>query len=277
MSKDKLLICTDLDRTLIPNGHHPESPNARELFNELVADSQVSLAYVTGRDQVLIQKAISEYDLPIPDFVIADVGSSIYEITKEKEWSKIQDWNNKIAGDWQYKNQADLAPLFEDLKDCRLQEKEKQGIHKLSYYVSLDADIESLIETIKLRLENQEIKANIIWSINELTSLGFLDILPLNANKKLAIDFLMENHKFTLDHTVFSGDSGNDLDVIISPIKSILVANANPELKEKVKIETDQKGFTDSLYIAKGGYLNLNGNYSAGIIEGVFHYFPEIQ
>ena len=80
-----LLICTDLDRTLIPNGEQPESPEVRPLFRQLVSNSQINLAYVTGRDKTLVQEAIAEYELPIPNFVIADVGSTIYEI-KNNQW-----------------------------------------------------------------------------------------------------------------------------------------------------------------------------------------------
>jgi hypothetical protein len=30
------------------------------------------------------------------------------------------------------------------------------------------------------------------------------------------------------------------------------------------------------LYLARGGLLEMNGNYSAGILEGVAHYHPEL-
>lgn len=46
---NRLLICTDLDRTLIPNGPQPESPKARALFRRLVSREEVTLAYVSGR------------------------------------------------------------------------------------------------------------------------------------------------------------------------------------------------------------------------------------
>ncbi|MBR8826372.1 MAG: HAD-IIB family hydrolase [Gomphosphaeria aponina SAG 52.96 = DSM 107014] len=274
---DKLLICTDLDRTLIPNGEEPESLNARQLFSKLVSDCLVTLAYVTGRDRVLVKKAIAQYQLPLPNFVIADVGSTIYEIQPNNQWLRLQDWDTKLAISWQHKTQADLVPLFVDLKQCRLQEIEKQGLHKLSYYVSLETDRETIIAKISSRLENQKIQANIIWSIDREAQVGLLDILPPDANKRLAIEFLMANQNFTFKNTVFSGDSGNDLDVLISPIKSILVANAAAELKAKVQAEVDKIGLTDSLYIAQGNYLDLNGNYSAGIMEGIAHYFPEVK
>ncbi|MBT8439796.1 MAG: haloacid dehalogenase, partial [Gammaproteobacteria bacterium] len=69
---DKLLLCTDLDRTLIPNGPQPESPAARQRFLSLVNKPEVLLAYVTGRHQKLVQDAINNYCLPVPDFVIGD-------------------------------------------------------------------------------------------------------------------------------------------------------------------------------------------------------------
>jgi len=37
----------------------------------------------------------------------------------------------------------------------------------------------------------------------------------------------------TRDHAVFAGDSGNDLPVLTSAIKSVLVANASAEVREE--------------------------------------------
>ena len=45
MSRVRLLLCTDLDRTLIPNGAQPESPGARQRFAALVAHDDILLAY----------------------------------------------------------------------------------------------------------------------------------------------------------------------------------------------------------------------------------------
>ncbi len=271
-----LLICTDLDRTLIPNGEQPESPQARPLFRQLVSHCQITLAYVTGRDRVLVQDAIAEYELPIPNFVIADVGSTIYEI-KNNQWLRLTDWDNQISVDWKYKTQPDLVAFFTDFDHIKLQEITKQGLHKLSYYVSLETELEPIITKIRAKLEAEKIQANIIWSIDEKAQIGLLDILPISANKYHAIAYIMKNQSFTLDNTIFTGDSGNDLDVLMSPIKSILVANAHLEVKETIQSEIDQTGLKDSIYIAQGKSSKLNGNYSAGILEGIFHYFPDLQ
>jgi sucrose-6F-phosphate phosphohydrolase len=271
-----LLICTDLDRTLIPNGEQSESPEARPLFRQLVSNPQITLVYVTGRDRVLIQEAIAEYKLPIPNFVIADVGSTIYEI-KNNQWLRLTDWDEQISVDWQHKTQPDLVSFFVDCDQIKLQEITKQGLQKLSYYVSLEAELEPIIIIIRSKLETEKIQANIIWSIDEKAQVGLLDILPLSANKYHAIAYLMKKQNFTLDNTIFSGDSGNDLDVLMSPIKSILVANAHLDVKETIQSKIDQIDLKDSIYIAKGTSSKLNGNYSAGILEGIFHYFPDLQ
>ena len=43
MNRRPLLLCTDLDRTLIPNGREPESPEARPWFRRLAAEPEVAL------------------------------------------------------------------------------------------------------------------------------------------------------------------------------------------------------------------------------------------
>ena len=92
---DPILLCTDLDRTLIPNGLPPESPNARELFCKVAAAPFVSLAYVSGRDLGLLQKAIAEYNLPTPDFMIGDVAPPFTE-TKTRDGNPSKNGRNLL-------------------------------------------------------------------------------------------------------------------------------------------------------------------------------------
>lgn len=132
-----LLLCTVLNRTLLPNGSQPESEQARKKFHELVKQPQVTLVYVTGRHQQLMQQAIEEYQLPQPDYVVADVGSTIYEIS-EKDWHYQQAWEDIINRDWQGKSANELHGLLDDIQGIELQEVKKQNTHKLSYYVALD-------------------------------------------------------------------------------------------------------------------------------------------
>ena len=82
---------------------------------------------------------------------------------------------------------------------------------------------------------------------------------------------------FGLNETLFAGDSGNDISVMASEIKSIVVNNAMPEVKVEAVAQAESLGLEHALYLAKGNYLGMNGNYSAGILEGVAHYMPSME
>ena len=273
---NKLLLCSDLDRTLIPNGSQPESTKARQLFRRLVKHPEITLAYVTGRDKALIKRAIIYYNLPSPDYVIADVGATIYKLNQH-QWQRWEDWESGFAQDWMGKTNNDIAMLFTDIKELRKQEVNKQKKYKLSYYVPLYIDYHSLIQLMQNRLQAIEINAALIWSIDEPSGIGLLDVMPEHATKRNAIEFLMQENQFDYNNTLFAGDSGNDLDVLLSPIKSILVANAHIMIKNTVLNALSIEKNKNSIYLAKGGFQNMNGNYSAGVLEGIQHYLPEIE
>jgi hypothetical protein len=89
--------------------------------------------------------------------------------------------------------------------------------------------------------------------------------------------FLMRRNGFSLDNTVFAGDSGNDLPVLASEIPAVLVANASAEVCREALAQAATRGHADALYIAQGGFMGMNGNYTAGVLEGVVHYQPEVR
>ena len=269
---DQLLLCTDLDRTLIPNGAAPESPQARAYFRQFVAQPQVTLAYVTGRHLALIDEAILEYQLPRPQFAIADVGSSIYT-WQNSQWHRWQSWDDHLATDWPKQGAIAIHHYLENHPALQLQESARQSHYKLSYYVDLQADHQQLLIEIKTLLKQHHFTAHLIWSIDEEKQVGLVDILPSQANKYQAISFLMAAQNFSLTQTIFAGDSGNDEAVLSSPIPAVLVANAPQALKQKLQKTCNQA----SLYFAQGKFSDMNGNYSAGILEGIFHFFPEYQ
>lgn len=269
----RLLLCTDLDRTLLPNGGQPESVAARKQFAALAQLPEITLAYVTGRHRTLVEDAIYNYQLPQPDYAITDVGTRIYQIAQD-EWRPWPQWEHEIDSDWGGKSWQQLRDLFRDLPELRLQETSKQSTHKLSFYVPLDADREALLAVMQVRLANQDVRASLTWSVDEPAAIGLLDVLPACATKLHAIGFLAAQTGFALTETLFAGDSGNDLPVLSSAIPSVLVANASAEVREAAQAQAAAAGHADALYIAKGGFLGMNGNYSAGILEGLAHFYP---
>lgn len=270
---NRILICTDLDRTLLPNGEQAESPGVRAIFSRLAQQPNVDLAYVTGRHRELVLDAIKQYEIPVPNFVLGDVGSSIYECRNSK-WVLWQAWQDEIAPEWASYRHDDLMGMLDCFDELNLQESEKQNTFKLSYYTDKNVNLASLKPAIQRILKQYDIRASLIWSIDEIKQIGLLDVLPQNATKLHAIEFLMQNNGYTRDNTVFAGDSGNDLPVLASHLNSVLVANSSDEVRVQATEMAAANNTKDALYLAKGGFLNTNGNYAAGILEGVNHYLP---
>ncbi|MEO5327006.1 MAG: HAD-IIB family hydrolase [Magnetococcus sp. THC-1_WYH] len=269
----KILIATDMDRTLIPNGLHPQSPRANELFAAMIGRPEVSLAYVTGRDLRLVKEAMMTFSLPRPDHVIADVGTSIWT-WREGEWREMLQWEEVIAPGWNGLNGAAIAHLLRDVAGIRMQEGERQGRFKLSYYWDPEADPYELVAQVGRILAGHGLRVQVGFSRDETSEDRFLDVLPEGAGKLGAVRFLMGQGGFAPERVLFSGDSGNDLDVLGSCVQSVLVANATDEVRRDALALSAKNGCGDFLYLARGRF-GMNGCYAAGILEGLAHFIPE--
>ncbi|MDG6773976.1 HAD-IIB family hydrolase [Thiomicrorhabdus sp. ZW0627] len=272
----RLLLCTDMDRTVIPNGEQPEQTSARERFTRFCAQPEVKLVYVTGRHLHLVQDAIAEYGLPEPDYAITDVGTKIYQVI-EGEWFELSGWEAEIDPDWRGKSRQQIEDLIGPMDGLRLQEASKQNRHKLSYYLPVESDYQKVMSRIADCLQQQGVAASLIWSVDETTQTGLLDVLPRNATKLHAIEFLQQQLGYRRDEVVFAGDSGNDLPVLTSPVQSVLVANATDEVKDAARQIASENGYESALFMAENTRIDGDGNYSAGVLQGVWHYVPAFE
>jgi len=269
----RLLLCTDLDRTLLPNGPEPEAPGARRRFARLAACGGVRLAYVSGRGIDLVEEAIGRWDVPVPDLVIADVGATIASST-DGGWQRWPDWDTHLAADWEGMSHDEFSEELSKIPGLTRQEESGQGMFKLSYYTpDGEAGRETVRQARKL-LADTDVRFKAVWSMDEPRGVGLLDVLPEAAGKRLAIEHVRRKWAYPLEQVVFAGDSGNDLDVLASPIPAVLVANAPPDVKREARQLASAAGCAEALYIAEGGKPGMNGNYAAGILEGLLHYQP---
>lgn len=270
----RLLLCTDLDRTLLPNGPQSESPDARLRFAALAARPEVMLGFVTGRHRELVEQAIANYRLPVPDYVIADVGTTLLRV-EDGAWRVDDAWRGRLALDWSGHARDEVRRLLGEFADLRPQPADRQGEFKLSFFLPLYRDADAMLADIERQLAASGLAARAIYSVDEPNGIGLVDILPASASKRHAIEFLAAELGFAADEMLFAGDSGNDLDVLASPVPAVLVANANDAVRQVAEAQSSAAGTSASLYLAGGGLLGMNGNYAAGILEGVAHYHPE--
>lgn len=270
----RLLICTDLDRTLLPNGPQSESPAARPRFAALVARPEVTLGYVTGRHRALVEQAIDNYRLPTPDHVIADVGTTLIRVTVEA-WQVDEAWRGRLALDWSGRTREAVRRLLGEFADLRPQPADRQGEFKLSFFLPLYSDTDALLADIERRLAASGLATRTVYSIDEPNGVGLVDVLPASASKLHAIEFLAAELGFDRDEILFAGDSGNDLGVLASRVPAVLVANASDAVRVAAVERSGADGTGTRLHVADGGLLGMNGNYAAGILEGVAHFHPE--
>ena len=272
---DSILICTDLDRTLLPNGPQPESPNARPLFAKVVSRPEVKLAFVSGRRLALQTAAIKEFDLPTPDFIVGDVGASIYQASEDGQWVEESSWHDQLAAEWNHRTWRDFAPLLNDISGIELQDEEAQSDHKLSYNIESLPDQTRILSEVCQRLDKEKIAAQLIWSVDETVPMGLLDVMAPGATKRHAVEHVIELSGVPKERVLFAGDSGNDLPILVSAFPSVLVANATPEFRAEASKAAESAGNSDQLHLAQGGLLGMNGCYAAGILEGLVHFLPE--
>ena len=147
----------------------------------------------------------------------------------------------------------------------------------MSYYLPLDVAHKKVLTEIEQRLSQLGVAASLVFSIDEPKQIALLDVLPLNATKLHAIEFMRQHLGYDMQETIFAGDSGNDLQVLGSSIRSILVANADPDIKREALHLAEKNGSTRSHYLASQNDFPLGGNYAAGVLQGVVFFIPEIE
>ena len=272
------LLCTDMDRTLLPNGEQPESEYARALLWHLLKVHQLKLAYVTGRDLALVLDAIAEYSLPLPDVIVGDVGSSIYTRT-DSGWQQSEEWEQTIAEQWGG-DSAYIHELLADISELQVQEPDRQKTFKRSYYFDTATEESWLHEQIEARLTSNGVSAALVFSHDPEKQCMLLDVLPHSATKREAVAYVQSMFELAAHDVLFSGDSGNDVSAICAARPAVLVANADNDTRRKVIAENEKSVDPGSTYLAEGGLDvvgqgALNGCYSAGILEGLVHFRPE--
>lgn len=231
---------TDIDNTLLGN---------REGHEALVAWLRANSGYnifgiATGRPLESAIEILRKNRIPIPDVLITSVGSEIHYGLRS-----IPDvgWANHIRHLWR---RDYLLEAMKKIPGIKLQTAENQREFKISYIVD-DKKMPSLDE-IHAHLRKEHLHAQVIYSHGE-----FLDLLPMRASKGHAIRYLSYKWGIPLANFLVSGDSGNDIEMLMGDTMAVVVGNHSEELNHL-------KG-VNRIYFAEASYAH-------GILEGMQHY-----
>ena len=53
--------------------------------------------------------------------------------------------------------------------------------------------------------------------------------------------------------------------------------NASEEVRREAMESVDKNGRPETLYVAQGNFMGMNGNYAAGVLEGLAHFEPHVR
>jgi len=262
------ILATDLDRTLLPNGHWESDSEAIPLFNDLTEKHGTLVVYVTGRNLDLTENAIKQYGVRYPNILCGDVGTSIRRREKGG-WKVDEGWIAHVKRASPRWDAGAIKQAVAAVDGMREQESEHQNQFKQSYYVAhekKDAVLEQVDALVKGKFDEV-----IIYSFDSQDGKGLLDFLPESATKQTALEYVAKAFGAAKKDVVFCGDSGNDIFPLTAGFCGVLVRNADDQLVENVQKALAQDPELKA-YFAKGDFMGLSGYYTSGVIEGAYHY-----
>jgi len=277
------LLATDLDGTFIPWKQETDVLDALEKFRQLRGSSSTfRLVFVTGRDLQLVLKAIQQHRLPVPDTIIGDVGTSIFHrksnifdpefrracaqghsCTTIQCWEADPGYAQELRALISTFPQDQLIEQVNQVPGVRLQEDSRQGEFKISFYIESSA-IDSAEKQVQNLLDTQTGWSG-IFSVDPETHEGLIDLLPYGVSKRYALEWYIKTHANDIQDMAFAGDSGNDYEMFISGLPSILVSNTPDEIKQRTVKQAESGGFSEKIFLA-------SEPSTAGVWEGCHHF-----
>jgi sucrose-6F-phosphate phosphohydrolase len=252
-------LATDLDGTLIPLPEHPENAAALQAISKARKQTNIGLVFATGRHYESVLQAIEDFRMPVPDWIICDVGSSIYHKT-DQGFTTFVPYEAHLRELSCNLHREVVETLLQSIPGLELQSPENQQRFKISYESSAEA-VDGLVDTIKAMLKKALLPYDCMGSLDPFLNCGLLDVLPVGISKAYALLWLSTHADFKPDEVVFSGDSGNDFAALVSGFRAIIVANASKGLADRVRKELGSRKLADRLYIAEG-------QGTSGVLEG---------
>jgi hypothetical protein len=242
------LFVTDLDHTLVG-----DDDALKELNQKLAQHRQeygTKIVYATGRSRSIYHELKAEKQLLDPDALIASVGTEIYE--DDRNDAPDPAWSEKLSEGWDRERVVATTAHYSDLVP---QEDSEQRPFKVSYFLTEEAAVE-VLPRLDSQLSERGLDVKLIYSGSK-----DLDILPRNADKGLAVQFLQQKWGIDSTRTVVCGDSGNDIALFsVGSLRGIIVGNARPELRQWY-----DNNPADYRYLAQA-------QCAGGILEGLHHF-----
>ncbi|MCC5811431.1 MAG: glucosylglycerol-phosphate synthase [Ectothiorhodospiraceae bacterium] len=212
-----ILIATDLDGTFLAGSNS----DRLRLYQTISAHPDITLAYVTGRSLEAVLPLLSDPTLPSPDYIISDVGATIYDGDTLQPIAELQaDIDQRWPG---AQVVADALAPFTGL--------ERQNVpqsRRCSYYCTPEqAGSKAIAEAVA------ELGCDLLYSADR-----YLDVLPSDVSKGTTLTALVEWLDLDGEQVLVAGDTLNDLSLFDAGYKGVCVGESEPGLLEATSQNT---------------------------------------
>jgi sucrose-6F-phosphate phosphohydrolase len=248
----KWILAFDIDNTLTGDREALDQLAARILI--LREQEELFLILSTGRrlDQVLA--GFAEEGIPYADAIISQVGTEIYLPPYAARMSPLAQWETRLLRQFS----AETAVTFLDgIPGLEMQPQKYNTSLKVSCYLDNAPEPDAAAAQIKQHI-GQADKCDtyqVVWSSGR-----DLDIIPMAAGKGKAIQYVIHYLDLEAGKVIVAGDSGNDRSMFDTFDHGIIVANAQPELKQ---LQEEARG---------SNYYFAQNKFAAGVTEGLRHF-----
>lgn len=234
-------IFSDIDQSLLGN-----TEGLQQFVQRLRHERKtVYFGIATGRRLDSALAILKKNGVPIPDVLIASLGTEIYyapNIHADIAWSRHIDyhWNPKA-----------IRRILADIPGLIIQSNSEQSRFKISYHYN--AELAPGFDEINALLRQEDQVVNVNLSFGQ-----FLDIVPARASKGLALRYFAQQRQIPLDRILVAGGSGADEDMMQGNALAVVVANRHRE-------ELSQLYEAERIYFAQQPHAQ-------GIVEAIDHY-----
>lgn len=231
-----MLLATDLDGTFLAG--HPE--NRQRLYQLISAHPEIKLAFVTGRGLEVVLPILSDPTVPVPDYIICDVGGTVVD---GRNRQAVQPLQSDIDARWPGERAvAEAMATFE-----ALERQEVPQQRRCSYFCEADA-VTPDIERVAAQLG-----CEVLYSADR-----YLDILPRGVNKGSTLAALVRHLGLDHDDVLVAGDTLNDLSMYEAGFIGVCVGESEQALLDATR---DRARVLHARHTGCGGILEAMAHF----------------
>ncbi len=225
-----MLLATDLDGTFLAGD--PDHRN--QLYQLIATHPEIKLVFVTGRGLEVVMPILSDPTIPVPDYVICDVGATVVD---GESLQAVQPIQREIDVLWP--GESKVAEVMSRFPDLNRQEVPQQ--RRCSYLCAPD-EVPEDIETVA-----DQLGCDVLYSLGR-----YLDILPPGVNKGSTLAKLVDQLGVDPEQVIVAGDTLNDLPMFEVGFKGVCVGESENAL---IKATADRARIYHARHCGCGGIL----------------------